>query len=802
MAIQINNKQIQLSVRDLARTAAHKSKLLTPFPLPQRGMLGKQAQAKVQKKETTLRGIFHQEKHVRQVFKYRGYTITVQGRIDGLFERPDQIDIEEIKSVILQAKDFKNIDIDDYQEYTDQVLIYAYLIQKDQPKIRINPVLILINLINDQVKKFILPFIANKVKNLIHQKFSEIIQNYTNDEKKYQKQLKSLAAIDFALPELRRQQQEIISTLSQALQDQTHVMISAPTGTGKTAGVLYPAIQYAIKNRKRIIYVTPKTTQQDIIRQTYGLLADQGLEMTVCFLRASRKMCANDIFFCHEDYCPFARNYQDESLKSNLLAELLKEKTILPETVYEKAKNQGMCPSEVMFDIAMQADILVGDYNYIFDPQVQIRHLFQSDDLSDWILIIDEAHNLYDRAITSLSPSMSHQELKELKKGIINKKHRVYQKLYKSLENIEHLFRELYKEGRNNYPDQQYFIHQLDLSVWKKALFDYEMAFIGYLMFKIKKNLLILEDPFEGFYYALRGFIRIAELERREFVPYYEAGHKGSLTIQCVDPSEHLHNSITSFHNAIAMSGTLDPIKYYRENLGFPVNNTQLLEVSSPFSTQNRQILIIPNISTYYKDRPRLYPDYARIVKDISSLKSGNYIVFCPSFEFIQNMYLFLATHGAEILIQRPNLSPVEKDEYIERMHQKDQPCLLLAVMGGIFSEGIDLRGDKCIGVIIFSPALPPITIEKELIKHYHDEKNGMGVEAAYIYPGINKVIQSVGRLIRSHDDKGIIVLTGERFAQEEINQLFPAYWFENTGDVVITEDYKTTIEDFWSRFE
>jgi len=802
MAIQINDKQIHLSVRDLARLNSHSNKILSPFPLPQRGMLGKQAQNKAQKQEESGRGIFHREKHIRQIFSYRGFKITVQGRIDSLFERPGQIDVEEIKSVILRAKEFQNIDLIDYQDYTQQVLIYSFLIHRDQPQIKIKPVLILINLINNQIKRFTLPFNSDKIKTLLHQRFSEIIQNLKNEEKKYQKRLKQLENISFILPESRPQQQEVISTVSQTLLNKNHLLISAPTGIGKTAAVLFPALQFAITNKKRIIYLTSKTTQQDIIRATLSSIVDQGLHMTICFLRSSRKMCANDIYFCHDDYCLYAQNYQENSLRSNLLAECLNENIIYPETVFEKAKKHGICPAETMFDIASMADILIGDYNYIFDPRVQIRHLFQSDDLSDWILIIDEAHNLYDRTINSLSPSVSRIEVKELKKSIINKKVRVYQKLQKSLQGIEHLFNQLHQEGINHYPDQRYFVHQMDLPAWRKVLFDFEIAFIGYLIFKISKNLLIHDDPFESFYYTLRGSVRIAEQNSKEFTPFYEAGPQGILKIQCCDPSEHLNNTITKFHSAIAMSGTLDPIDYYKNNLGFPDKNTHLLEVSSPFSTQNRQIIIIPNISTYYKQRSRLYPDYAQIVKEITSVKSGNYIVFCPSFEFLQNIFLFLGNHGSEILIQRQNMNEKERHDLIDRMRMTEQSCLLLAVMGGIFSEGIDLRGEVCIGVIIFSPAFPGITFERELIKQYYEEKNGMGLQSAYIYPGINKVIQSVGRLIRSHQDKGIVVLAGERFAQEEINQLFPEYWFENTGDVIITEDYKKCITDFWKRFE
>jgi Rad3-related DNA helicase len=250
------------------------------------------------------------------------------------------------------------------------------------------------------------------------------------------------------------------------------------------------------------------------------------------------------------------------------------------------------------------------------------------------------------------------------------------------------------------------------------------------------------------------------------------------------------------------MSATLDPIHYYQDILGFPADGTALLEVTSPFSNRNRQILIVPNIPTYYKDRPRSYPLYATLVKDIIRLKQGNYLVFCPSYEFLQNLSIYLGEVASDLIRQRPQMTEEERFDILHRLQHEKSPHLLLAVMGGIFSEGIDLPGESCIGVIIFSPAFPKITYERELIKNYYEELRGEGIKYAYVFPGLNKVIQSVGRLIRSHQDTGIIVLAGERFAEDEINMLLPAYWFEKSGDVVITNEYKKHIREFWKRFE
>ena len=475
---------------------------------------------------------------------------------------------------------------------------------------------------------------------------------------------------------------------------------------------------------------------------------------------------------------------------------------IEPEVIFAYSKSEKICPAEIMFDLAANCDILIGDYNYIFDPRVQLKQLFFHDDLSDWILIIDEAHNLYQRSIDILSPEIKRQSVKNLFEVLLNDRLKVYRDLKKSLSGIEKIFNKLQEEGKTHHPEQQYFIFDPDLDTWKKAFRDYELSYIKYLMFKIRKKLLILEDPFEDLYYKMRGLIQIAELQDERFISFYNAAQKGKINIQCCDPSEHLSNIIQNFHSVIAMSATLDPMDYYQDVLGFPKESTHIQEVSSSFSTKNRQVIILPTVSTYYRDRIYLYEKYADIVKEVTSVREGNYIVFCPSFEFLQNLYIHLGSLKSTIFAQRREMTEDDRSYVLSQFMDIDQANLLLAVMGGIFAEGVDFKGDMCIGVIIFSPSIPQVTFERELIKEYYDIKNDNGFNYAYLYPGINKVIQSVGRLIRSQQDKGIIVLAGERFAHDEINQLFPEYWFENEGDVVITDELKETVESFWNRFK
>ena len=802
MAIRIENKKVQLSVGDLVRLNTKFRKVLSAFPLPQRGILGRQAQIKTQQRRSESYGIFHHEYRVHHVFTYKGYEFEVQGRIDGLYEISQRVEVEEIKSVVLSAKDFKALKIEDYPEFAEQVLIYCYLLYQEKERMGIQPILTLVNIVNDKLKTFRLSFRPGEIKTIIEQRFRQIIESVKSKDNIFRSRLNQLDKTRFTLAEKRNQQEEVMTIFSQCLENNEHLLVSAPTGTGKTAAVLYPAIQYAIKNRKRIVYLTSKTTQQAMVRDTLQPLINDGLDLNISFLRAAKNMCANDIFFCHEDYCPYAKYYQEDIIRNHLLTELKKEKLLYPDIVFERARKHKLCPVEVMLDAANGADILVGDYNYLFDPRTQLRRIFNEYDLQNWILIIDEAHNLYPRTMASLSPQIKRQTLTGLLPIILNEKLKVYRTLKESLLTIEHLFESLQQEGEIQHSNQRFYILELDIQAWQSAFRNFEFAFIKYIIFKIRKNLFILDDSLDFFYYQFRAFLQIAEIQDRAFTTFYDAIQGGILKIQCCDPSEHINGIIQKFHSVVGMSATLDPIQYYKKILGFPDERTRLLEVSSPFPNRNRQIVIIPNISTYYRQRANLFPRYAEIVREIISLKQGNYIVFCPSFEFLQTLVLFLGLTQSEIILQRPQMSDEERDQHISLLKEGKNPKLLLAVMGGIFSEGIDFSGDMCIGVIIFSPGIPPISFERELIRQYYDNKFGHGSDYAYVYPGLNKVIQSAGRLIRSNQDRGIIVLAGERFAEEEINQLFPAYWFEKKGDIVITDKYTQSIKEFWKRFE
>ncbi len=797
MAVRFDADQISLGVRDLVASPGPHN-LISSFPLPQRGMLGRKAQNDVQKSKNRRFGIFHSEYHIRQSFPFRKHTIHIQGRIDGVYQLPNRIEIEEIKSVILTASEFKNLHIEQYPHYIDQVLLYAYLIQNEGEGIEVRPHLVLVNLINEKSRTFKIEYSRQQVETKIFKRIEEILETYHKDQQEQDAFRKKVTALSFSLPEKRPQQQSFMENWQHCLQNGQHFMVSAPTGTGKTAAALFPAIQYALSNGKRIFFLTSKTTQQKIVMETIRPLIKNGLELKTLFIRASEKMCANDIYFCHEAYCPYAKDYHERLLSSNILNELAQEFMILPDDVIGKAKQETLCPFEVLLELAAYADLIVGDYNYVFDPAVFLRRLFNRKDVSDWILIIDEAHNLYTRGMQYLSPQIKRSTVQILVQLYKKKRLQIFRELTRSLQQVDGLLNELQLEGETHYQSQQYFTTDLNRVDWEDALAGFEAAFMKYLIHKVKNKQVIMHDPVEEMYYTLRRFVQVARIEGRAFVPYYNAADGGNLHIKCCDPSEYLGNKIAGFYAVAAMSATLDPIQFYKDVLGFDQSRTKTLQLDSPFPAKNRKILIIPTISTRYKDRHKYYAKLAEIIRGIIALRRGNYLVFFPSFEFMQNVNLFLGNIASTKIMQKPSMPESERDQVLELLKSSDESHLLMAVMGGIFSEGIDYPGNTAIGVIVISPALPAVNYERELLKNYYDEKNELGMEYAYIYPGMNKVIQSVGRLIRSAQDKGIVVLVGDRFCDEKYNGLMPDYWFDIKQKIIVTDQYKKEIKSFW----
>ncbi|TFG98871.1 MAG: ATP-dependent DNA helicase, partial [Calditrichales bacterium] len=630
MPIRVEDKSIYLSVRDLVQSSA---KSFTAIPLPSRGRLGIQAQSRLQE-NAPRDGSFRREVAVSGTIPFHGYQVHLRGRIDGVCTHPKMTEIEEIKSVLMPPAEFRKLSIDDYPEYCEQVMMYTWLYDKDQGDTPLQPVLRIINLINDKVRVFYPEFSATKTRKLVLERLNDIIIHIEESETTFQNRIGRLAGMSFSLPETRQPQLEMMAAVESCLEMGQHLLVSAPTGTGKTAAVLYPAISFAIKNKKKIVYLTSKTTQQAVVADTLRMLDISRLDMRVCFLAARQKMCINETYLCDVNYCPFLAAFLNHADLSTLVDSWYAQPMASPVEMLAWSKAHGICPAEFMLAAARKADIIVGDSNYLFDPQVSLRSIFSDENNPDWLLIIDEVHNLHPRTMDALSTELDRRDLLNLIKDLKIRGTKTGRELISALSRIDDLFDSCQQEGEINHPEQQYYVFEPDRSEWQEIYDQFESVFLAYLFDRIRRRQLHPEDPVTVFYQHFRQFIQLMRRRGREFFVYYDAAGKGHLAIRCCDPAPYIREILNSFRTAVGMSATLEPLTYYQRILGFSHDRTRLLAVSSPFSSHNRRIVIIPNISTYYRHRMQNYPAYAEIIQRVTAINPGNYLVFFPSFEF------------------------------------------------------------------------------------------------------------------------------------------------------------------------
>ncbi len=799
MAIKRDGSDIYLSVRDLL-PPAEGERLVASVPLPQRGKMGRQAQTYLQHSHRLQKSLFISESTVNCSYPFRDVCFHVGGRIDGLYKLRDRLEIEEIKSVVLQPAEFKKIHAGSYPHFNRQLLFYAYLLQDMNGGCEVVPYLRLYNLIDDREKVFKLAYKRQEVESLLLSRFRRIYDLLREREEEGRRRARLSEKLNFRLPQKRAPQEEMMRRVAGSLAAGRRMMVSAPTGTGKTAGALIPFLKQALKRGQKVFFATSRTQQQGQVLETLRRI-DPGEEVFRGFIISSAaRMCANPIYFCHESFCPFIADFSKRLEKSALLESLRAKRSLNTDDVYNRCVEKTLCPVEVNNKLLKHFDVLIGDINYVFDPMASQKNLFGREGFDEWLLIIDEAHGLPERGRAYLSVDVGREEIDALHLNASLKEGRVHKKLAEALALWQERFDEWEQEGRLHHEGQSDYAFDADVALMLETFRVYEAAYIAYVMHKVRKNIILPADPLESLYYRLR---RLAFILRQEDAPLkalYEVKGGGTFRLICLDASDYLRNRMERFANVLAMSATLDPLDYFERMLGFPAGETDRFFIPSAFPAEHKKVVIVPGVSTRYKHRSASWPRVAAIIRDTVAVRRGNYLVFFPSFDYMQNVYLFLGNLSQPVVMQRPGMEERERQDILARLRKKDSALVLMAVLGGGFAEGIDFSGDMAIGVIIVGPGLPPFNHERELMRAYYENLYGEGETYAYRYPAGQKIIQAAGRLIRTHTDRGVIVLIGDRFREEQFNALLPEYWFDRPGDVVISENYQREIEEFWNR--
>jgi len=751
----------------------------------------------------------------------RSFEVTIHGRVDGVYQVGSTTTIEEIKSVL--SLDHPLIPEQLPSGYILQLQAYLYLWQRTHPDSLVTGRLVLVCADPQTTIQLQVSPDFDLIESMISDRVERIIAGYQTGARRQALRAIQAERIVFPFPKLRRNQDRMIEAIETSLSQQRSLMISAPTGIGKTSAALYATMRYATKHGLSVFFLTAKTTQQRIVADTLALwnqgsAADMGTPpaFTSLLLRSKEKICANDVVFCHESRCLYAKDFFGKLRASGLQESLLSEPLITPERVYAEALKQELCPFELSLEMLSRVDLTVCDYNYVYDPQIAIQCL-KDRECGRTIVIIDEAHNLYSRARDYFSPSIEFERIRNLRLrtrsrqnpgneitqtlefdwgpvetgvgSFVARLDRFLEKLEDQLAEIEATYLEV---GVN-----QQVVVSFDKGFFRDIRNELDDVMKSYLVCRKQASFVQSEDEILELCYSLNDFCRVLEKEGDEFVHILSLeGRHPQLKIVCLDPASQLKTVHEKFYSVIAMSATLSPMEFYRDVIGFN-RDTALVELPSPFPPENRKMLVVPEVSTTYRNREKHFSKIARTIEEIISIRKGNYFAFFPSFRFLESVVTFLTTDEG-LLVQRPFMSDSQRADFLEQLADPVKAHLVFAVQGGIFAEGVDYPGELAIGAIIVGPGLPKVSFELELMRSYYEQNYSQGFEYAYLYPGMNRVIQSAGRIVRSETDRGIIVLLDQRFAHENYTCLFPRHWYDASAGELISWNYCQEIKDFW----
>ncbi|HYB54216.1 MAG TPA: ATP-dependent DNA helicase, partial [Thermoanaerobaculia bacterium] len=564
------------------------------------------------------------------------------------------------------------------------------------------------------------------------------------------------------------------------------------------AAVLHPALAEGLRRGKQVVFLTSKTLQQTMA--VSALVAMNERAFSTLQVRAKERMCANDRILCHEDFCRFARDYPAKMARSDILSRLCETYPHHdPDTVFEEARREEVCPFEVQLELAQRADAIVADYNYVFEPGVALRHLRDAD-LRDAILVVDEAHNLPDRLRQIFSPEILEEDLRALTDRLSLQPGELFTDLARTLEDVIALLERAAEELPEGEAVAETSPPAGDLQRLRE---EWEPKLARYLAWKRETRLALPEDPVLDAHFALQRFTAVLSLYGPQFTCVVERRQGGvRLALVCLDPAGVAEPIFRHAFATVLMSATLTPAEATRRVLGLETERTASLSLPPPFPPENRKVMILPHVRTTFAAREKNYGRIARLIAEMSDAHRGNDLVLFPSYRFLAEVAEKLPPTRARVLVQRPDLSDFERRQILQALTSPPADgILLLAVSGGMYAEGVDYPGELLSGVFVVSPALPQVSFERELLRRYFDEKEEAGFDYAYLQPGMTRVVQAAGRLIRSETDRGVIALICRRFIEEPYASRLPRDWYAETPAELVTNRPAEEIREFFARY-
>ncbi len=748
-----------------------------------------QAGSRIHRKIQRRMGAAYQaEVSMRHVADEGDFQIVIEGRADGVITEPAGVTIDEIKGVYL--------DIDRMEEavpvHKAQAMCYGYMYLADHDLDTIAIQVTYCNLETEAIRRFTADYRAEELTDWFQGLIHEYVKwaNYL-----YQHGIRrdeSLRNLSFPY-EYRQGQKELAVSVYKTIVRRKNLFIQAPTGVGKTLSVVFPGLKAMGEGHvDKLFYLTAKTITRSVAEETFSVLRDREMYLKSVTITAKEKLCFLEVPLCNPDDCPYAKGHYDR-VNDAVYEVIHREFGITREVVLEYAKIFRVCPFEFCLDISTWVDAVICDYNYVFDPNVRLRRYFSDGVPGEYLFLVDEAHNLVSRGREMYSASLVKENVLLVKKILKGKNNR----LSRFLDRVNKQLLEMKRES------ERYEIHE-EIN----GLMAVIQSLYGELETFMEENREFEDrDLVLDFYFELRNFLMVFEGMDDAYRIYSELLPDGQFMVRlfCMNPSGHLKECLEKGRSTVFFSATLLPVLYYKELLSGNQEDYAVYALS-PFPRENRLLLVAGDVSSRYTRRNlREYEKVADYIEAMARGKQGNYMAFFPSYQYLKEVEQVWEER------MRENEDPVAWASQASRMTEEEKEQFLLlfeehrkhsfvafCVMGGIFSEGIDLKADRLIGAAVVGTGLPMVCTEQEILKGFFDEKEKKGFDYAYQYPGMNKVMQAAGRVIRTMEDKGVILLLDDRFLREEYQALFPREWWPY--QVVNRNGVGRAIEGFWMK--
>lgn len=781
-------KQTKISVRQLVEFILKKGSIDTGKNSTHTALEGARIHRKLQKEAGDT---YQKEVFLKTEVIFDDIVLKIEGRADGIFKKENHWYIDEIKT---SEPKFEELDEDQVDLFFFQAMVYGYIYVSQNELEEITIQLTYYQTIEEIITRATRHFTAKDLEKFFNQLVTEYREWVIFQENWRTVRNASLMALKFPYEEYRRGQRELAVAAYKTIRTKQKLFVEAPTGTGKTISTLFPTLKaIGEQEGERVFYLTAKTITRQVAEDAMVALSGVGAEAKSVTLTAKDKICFLTERNCTPEHCIYANGYYNR-LNEGLWDLLNHENQMTREVIEEYAKKHTLCPFELSLDVSLWCDVIIGDYNYLFDPTVYLRRFFEEDTNEENIFLIDEAHNLVNRSREMYSAVITKNKCMELIRELGTE----YQTLQRALKKVSKEFLAIEKISEEDnwvYHHQKQPAESLTNQLYK-------------LSEKMKEWLAefpeaSMQPAVLAYYFDVLSFLKMSEY----YDDHYETTIErklGDLIVRqfCIDPSDFLESSLDKGKASLLFSASFSPLSYYQEVLGG--KDSLAYRLPSPFPIENQQIILANYIETTYQKRQDSESAVIQAIGDLVQAKKGNYLIFFPSYQYLDDIAEGFKQVYPEIqmVIQDTKMNEEERELFLSKFEKDPKKTLVgFCVLGGIFSEGIDLKGTRLIGTAIVGVGLPQMNHEQELIKNYYDESDKNGFAFAYQLPGMNKVLQAAGRVIRDATDQGIVLLLDRRFKTSRYQVLFPPHW-RQYETAFTPAQLKEKIESFWKRVD